>query len=55
MNNDILPDCEACDLLDQLQFSPGPGMMIVFDNLDDSCTPVPDNCHGPDAGVDGGA
>ena len=50
--NDILPDCEVCDLLDQL--TSGPSAIYVHDNLDDSCTPVPANCLGPDAGVDGG-
>jgi hypothetical protein len=37
-----LPDCEACELLEQLTNDP---MSIdVHDNLDDDCTPVPDNC-----------
>ncbi len=40
--NIVLPDCEACDLLDQL--TSGPNSIDVYDNLDDSCTPVPDNC-----------
>ena len=40
--NDSLPDCEVCDLLDQLVS--GPSLMEVFDNVDDTCTPVPDNC-----------
>ena len=42
MGNTALPDCEACELLDQ--FSELPIYVIVHDNLDDSCTPVPDNC-----------
>jgi hypothetical protein len=41
-NNPALPDCEVCDLDDQL--TSGPTSFDVFDNLDDSCTPVPDNC-----------
>jgi hypothetical protein len=40
--NDILPDCEVCDLLEQLDSAPDP--IDVSDNLDDACTPVPDNC-----------
>jgi hypothetical protein len=40
--NIALPDCECCDLLDQL--TSGPTTINVHDNLDDSCTPVPDNC-----------
>ncbi len=40
--NDILPDCEVCDLLDQL--TDEPFYVTVNDNLDDSCTPVPANC-----------
>ena len=52
LGNNALPDCEACDLLDQL--TSGPTVMHVQENLDDTCTPVPDNCPGPDAGVDGG-
>ena len=47
-----LPDCEVCDLLDQI--TSGPTSTYVLGNLDDTCTPVPANCHGPDAGVDGG-
>ncbi len=41
-NNDTLPGCEVCDLLDQL--TTGPTSIWVYDNLDDSCTPVPANC-----------
>ncbi len=41
-NNDLLPDCEACDLLDQ--FASAPITIYVHDNLDDSCTPVPAGC-----------
>jgi len=40
--NDGLPDCEACDLLDQLGAVPDD--ILVEANLDDACTPVPDNC-----------
>jgi len=40
--NLFLPDCEACDLLDQL--TTGPASIDVHDNLDDTCTPVPTNC-----------
>ena len=42
-NNVLLPDCEVCQVLDQLT-------SLVFTetdflgNLDDTCTPVPDNC-----------
>ena len=51
-DNNLLPDCEVCDLLDQ--FTAGPTTITVLTNFDDSCTPVPANCPGPDAGVDGG-
>ena len=37
-----LPDCEACDLLDQLSSTPTD--IDVHDNLDDTCTPVPASC-----------
>ena len=40
--NYALPDCEACDLLDQL--TSGPSAIDVHNNLDDACTPVPVNC-----------
>ncbi len=41
-SNTALPDCETCNLWDQLT---NPPMSIeVHDNLDDACTPVPDNC-----------
>ena len=40
--NDILPDCEACDLLDQL--TTPPISIEVHTNLDDTCTPVPAGC-----------
>jgi hypothetical protein len=40
--NSTLPDCEACDLLDQV--TSGPISPSVNNNLDDTCTPVPDNC-----------
>jgi hypothetical protein len=41
-SNNVLPDCEVCDLLDQLPTAPT--IITVENNLDDSCTPVPDNC-----------
>lgn len=40
--NAALPDCEVCELIDQLSSLPDP--TDVYDNLDDSCTPVPTNC-----------
>jgi hypothetical protein len=40
--NASLPDCEVCDLLDQL--SGAPIGLYVQNNLDDSCTPVPEGC-----------
>ena len=40
--NYVLPDCEACDLLDQI--TSGPTTLNVGNNLDDTCTPVPENC-----------
>ena len=40
--NDILPDCEVCELLDQI--TSGPLSIDVHDNLDDTCTPVPAGC-----------
>ena len=40
--NFSLPDCEACNLLDQLTTTPTP--INVWGNLDDSCTPVPAGC-----------
>jgi hypothetical protein len=44
IDNIALPDCEACELLDQL--TEEPWETSVYDNLEDSCTPVPDNCPG---------
>jgi len=41
-NNIDLPDCEVCNLLDQL--TSGPTDIDVYDNLDDACTPVPWSC-----------
>jgi hypothetical protein len=41
-SNPALPDCEVCDLLDQITY--GPTSTNVEDNLDDACTPVPTNC-----------
>ena len=40
--NDSLPDCEVCDLLEQI--TDGPTATQAHDNIDDECTPVPDNC-----------
>jgi len=40
--NPLLPDCEVCELLDQL--TSGPASITVGDNLDDACTPVPTGC-----------
>ncbi len=40
--NTLLPDCEVCVLLGQL--STAPGEIVVDNNLDDACTPVPANC-----------
>ena len=42
LDNDALPDCEVCALLDQI--TSGPIEIDVKNNLDDSCTPVPDSC-----------
>jgi hypothetical protein len=41
-NNPVLPDCEACDLLDQLGETPE--ILKVHNNLDDACAPVPEGC-----------
>lgn len=38
-NNAALPDCEVCELLDQLSVLPP--SIFVHDNLVDSCTPAP--------------
>ena len=40
--NSALPDCEVCDLLDQLTVESGG--IDVHDNLADTCTPVPAGC-----------
>ena len=40
--NDALPDCEVCDVLDQLTSTPT--STYVGSNLDDTCTPVPAGC-----------
>jgi hypothetical protein len=32
----------VCELLDQL--TSGTELLEIYDNLDDTCTPVPDNC-----------
>lgn len=41
--NPSLPDCEVCELLDQL-IEGQDHSIVVHDNLEDACTPVPDNC-----------
>jgi len=41
-DNVVLPDCVACDLLGQL--TSGPASVSVFNNFEDSCSPVPTNC-----------
>jgi hypothetical protein len=41
-NNQNLPYCEICELMDQLVT--GPGILDVSDNLEDSCYPFPANC-----------
>ncbi|MBW2277438.1 MAG: hypothetical protein JRF63_08100, partial [Deltaproteobacteria bacterium] len=41
-SNDVLPDCEVCDLLGQL--AEDPNELTVEGNAPDECTPVPDNC-----------
>ena len=41
--NPMLPDCEVCELLDQIWYGP-PSPLGVHSNLDDGCTPVPGNC-----------
>ena len=40
--NTNLPDCEVCDVLDQI--TSGPTTIDVHSNLADTCTPVPGNC-----------
>ena len=40
--NIAIPDCEVCDLLDQI--TSGPSYIDVENNLNDSCTPVPGSC-----------
>ena len=42
--NTVLPDCESCDLLDQITSTTGLTVVVVHDNLDDMCTPVPAGC-----------
>ena len=41
-DNAVLPDCEVCELMDQL--TSGTELLEIYGNLDDTCTPVPDNC-----------
>ena len=41
-DNNVLPDCDVCDLLDQLTLAPD--TIDVWDNLEDTCAPVPANC-----------
>ena len=45
--NSAQPDCEVCELLDQI--TTGPTTINVYDNLDDTCTPVSGNC--PSVGI----
>ncbi len=40
--NERLPDCEVCQMLEQLTSSPT--TIGASGNLDDTCTPVPDSC-----------
>ncbi len=40
--NPQIPDCEVCELLAQLDEEPYE--ITVHSNLDDTCSPVPDNC-----------
>jgi hypothetical protein len=40
--NSAQPDCEVCELLDQL--TAAPASIDVHDNLADTCTPVPASC-----------
>jgi hypothetical protein len=40
--NAILPDCEACELLAQITNEPT--QIVIYSNLDDACTPAPENC-----------
>ncbi len=42
LENSTLPDCEVCELLDQL--TSGPTSIYVGGNINDSCTPVPASC-----------
>jgi hypothetical protein len=37
-----LPDCEACELLAQITNEPT--QIVIYSNLDDACTPAPENC-----------
>ena len=41
--NVALPDCEICELAEQLD--DGPAGFQVQGNFADECTPVPDNCE----------
>lgn len=41
-DNPSMPDCEVCLLLGELPEPPA--YVVVEDNLDDACTPVPENC-----------
>jgi hypothetical protein len=45
-DNVSLPDCAVCDLLEQLD--EWPDTILVTNNLDDECTPVPAGCEEPD-------
>jgi hypothetical protein len=53
-HNDYLPDCKTCAFLEQL--TTGPSTILVEQNLEDPCTPVPDGCsfaHDPCPGYTG--
>jgi hypothetical protein len=41
-DNASMPDCEVCELIDQL--TEGPAEVYTSPNVEDDCTPVPDNC-----------
>ena len=42
VGNPLLPDCDVCGVFGQLTTTPS--FVSIYDNLDDSCTPAPDNC-----------
>jgi hypothetical protein len=43
-DNPILPDCEVCLFLEQIESLPEVDVINFDYNLVDECTPVPDNC-----------